>query len=90
MQQNKIISAISIIACILLIVVIMLAAFAQDYLPFFGLSVTICTMAAMNLLSLILLMAFMQTPPLGPKWRLFCLFASFLTMAQSWFIMMNT
>ncbi len=86
---EKLPARIAMVACILFPIVLCLIFFASEYLPFFDLSVKMCYMAVMQLFSLIFLMAFLQKPPFDLKWRIVCIVFSFITMGESWFIMVD-
>lgn len=58
------------------------------YLPFFGLNARIFVMGSLQFASLFFLIAFIQSY-LELKWRIICMLFCFLTMAESWFIMMT-
>lgn len=88
-NTNKIISYLSISATLIFPGILALAIFVPEYLPFFGLNVKKCYMAAMQLMSLILLLSFIQTPKLEWRWQIFTLIFSFIILGESWFIMLH-
>ncbi|MDQ7822171.1 MAG: hypothetical protein RDV48_05185 [Candidatus Eremiobacteraeota bacterium] len=86
MSWRKVIFYINVVTITLFFCFLGLLFLWPEYIPFFYLTHNTCRLAIMQLISLMLLLAFFQQH-LSYRWKVLCVIASFIVLAEAWLML---